>query len=566
MFELFKQYLIDNGILVNNVLNNWKAVRPLMADLFYKDNKTIIDMNRESWHDVVENYTYDLINVTKTNVEGKIVISYNNEIYDTNSNYKKLAKILSDEYGIPNDKVYAKILTYASKDKAPVQDGRTITHNFVRSYFDQAYISYNEYGLLRGNIYNSDIRDIKVSELQNKLYEKCDEAITLEGLEVKKDYITPIMQNILNEIKNAKVTEYRALMKYDASIGYSEEDRNARVKALLRIGKIEASAVNIEMMKHLIWSIKRKMFDKNIPFPVFFTFFSKIMGTGKSYFISDILGYPFRDKVNSEGELAQLFAENDRKALIYGNWLIDFQELTMPENLCHADGSVKESAKNLFKQICTSQQLGGRQLYTDEGAKLRQSAVFCSSTNKHIYQVVHDEDGMRRYWEFDWGIKDKAEIDSDYSAKIQSKMAEIYAMFDENFDDGYYHPKSPYFKQMEDAQERYRYVSFIRQFVNEMRITFIPKYEIGCKTITKRELYDELFNPWQRDEGKDWKLSGMVGALNSSLDVSPVMHEGRLSYFVHMGKDLSDVGLLPDEILECNSVSTSPFKWLVRSI
>lgn len=559
MFDKFKAFVESNG-----GISNWKTNGPLLSKFFWDANKD--ELNKaltEFMHDSTA-YAMRMLPVGRTETPDEVVISYNNEIFTTPANLKKLSKTLADEYGLDATRTFTFITEMAKPEAVQNLQGRSANAQLIHDCLTAWNVSFDESGLLKGDIYGSGIRDIKLDMLIDRIMVEADAIASQTGMGFEKEYLKSILSNTLNQKKDEKVTTYRQILKYT---GDNVQLVDKMVGALLELGKIPKTPVNKEMMKHLLWSIKRKIYDLPIPYPVFTVFYSKAMGVGKSYFIENILGGPFKDKVNTVGEIKQLLSDNDAKALVNGYWLIDFQELTIPESARNKDGSVSESTLNKLKSSITSQYLNGRQMYTDTSAKLRQSAVFCSSANKHCYDVIHDENGMRRYWEFNWGVQNQADVDLELSEKIQKWMIALYQNIDENFDNGYYHPSNELFPEMVKVQAQYRYIPMIEQFTNEYGIVFHDSPVEGCEILPKMAFYEENFKPWIEGEGKLWQLSGMVKAIQDRFDIKPVAYQlGKIQPCYFFTQDISKKPEPPTSISNIKTVTPRTTAEMVAAI
>lgn len=516
MLDTFQQYIIDN-----NGVDNWKTLRPIICRTYWdshKDtiNQTLDDFTKNSDTSILRLIPLTIIDSSKSNI-----INYEDNLYDTPAKLNKLTTLLVSKYNIDLTKTYNYLLNITKKENKTVADGKSITATFIEDSLETWAVKYDRSGILVGNLYGSECKDIKLNELLDALYQAADYRIERFEENIKKDYISAILNNTLNYIKDAQVTLYRDELRFK---GNKPNLVPKMIDKLLELGKIEITECNRVMMMHLLWSIKRKIFGKEIPMPVFFVFFGKKMGVGKSYMIENILGYPFRDKVNIHARLDQLLTTNDTKALLYGFWLLDFQELSIPDNCMDLDGSIKKSVSNTIKSEITSPYVSGREMYTDTSSKIRQGAVFCSSANKHIYNVIHDADGMRRYWEFGWGIQSTTEIDLELSTHIQQTMVELYQNIDENFEDGYYAANNPLYPELLKVQESYRYIEPIEQFCTEKQITLYDGEVEGCDVLPKKEFYSNYFEPWMLDEGRSWRLNGMVNAIKDHYNISPKMY------------------------------------------
>lgn len=518
MLELFYEGLVRDG-----KLEKLPALKSDYQEIFY-------DRNRESINDSKEDFFKDwdifLLNKLQSTevftvnvIDKKANVFGFGAIYDTKAKYNKFATTLFERYGIEP----VKTLLYINGNSADTQNqNASPSEMFISHELERYSIEYDARGILVGKLFNSDVAPVKYDELLTKIYTDADYEISINDVPLKRDFIKDHLNNKLSELVEAKKHAIKQVLRYTAS-NPAIVDQMAR--AILRYAKVNPTVENIEMCKHLCWSLKRKLYNRNIPFAVFFSFFSKAMGVGKSWFIQNILCAPFSDLVNTDAKLYQLLSDNERKALINGYIACDFQELTIPDQYMKPDGSVAESVINTLKVSITGDYYNGRQLYTDKSTKMYNSVVYMTSTNKHIYNVVRDENGMRRYWEFNWGVKTAGELDLELSKKIMANMVEFYQNLNEDDEIGYYHPTNPAYESILEVQQTYRFIPLIEQFCNEVGIQLHEGHVDGCEVMTKQSFFETHFKDWCEDEGRSWTLGGMTKAIRDRYDINPMPHQ-----------------------------------------
>ena len=503
----------------SNKLQKLKDLRLDYQSLFYDKHREDITVSEQEffsgWNEFLLGKLEEKQEIRREIISGDTKIMAYNEIFDTKAKITKLAKILFEKYGI--DQI--KTLLHLSKSPVSNQSDESTTSSFVSYSLETYSIQFDKSGGLIGRLFSKDLIPVRYDDLLNRLFVDADRSIELNGTQIKKEYIKNHLDNSLCEIIANKRNNLKQVLKYTgANIPAVEKT----VRLLLKYGKIPATNANVEMMKHFLWSIKRKIYSKTIPFPVFFSFFSRKMGVGKSYFVKDIVSSLFTDLVNADAKIHHLLTDNDRKALVDGVVLCDFQELTLPDKFLKPDGTVSEEVLETLKTTITADYFSGRQMYSANSAKVFNGSVFCSSTNKHIFDVVHDENGMRRYWEFNWGLESSTEFDTELTNLVLSNMLELWQNIDENFEEGYYHASNPHYNEIIYVQSLYRYVPPIEQFMVENGITMYPEYQEGLEIESKQTFFELHFRPWIESEGRTWTLAGMDKAIRKRYDIKPV--------------------------------------------
>lgn len=517
MFDKYYTWLTTNGYL-----GNLATGRKMLEDMYFNTIKDDVSDNRDSFF---ANWDLFLIGKLQSSNQLKIqyisdkqYVEYAGEIYDTRAKFNKLADVLYSQYAIEK----MKTLKYLQEAQNPISVANESPNKiFVETALRVLNVEFNENGILVGKIFSNELSPVKYDELLTKILVMVDREISINGTPLKRDFIKNQLDDMLSQMYENKKNAIKDILRFSEA---NDERLTSAAKAILRYGKIAQTDANVEMIKHAMWSLKRRLYSKGIAFGVFFSFFSRKMGVGKSYFLQHILCSPFINLVNTDAKLEQLLSDNDRKALINGYIACDFQELIIPDKYVKPDGSVAEQVINTLKSTITGDYFSGRQLYTDKNMKMFNSAVYFTTTNKHIYDIVKDENGMRRYWEFDWGIESAKDIDIDLGNKIANHMIEVYQLINENDECGYYHPSNKHYDEMCKKQEKYRHIPVIEQFANECGITFFRDFEEGCEIQSKNTFYETIFKDWIESEGRSWTMHGMSKAIRDRFDVNPVPH------------------------------------------
>jgi hypothetical protein len=346
-----------------------------------------------------------------------------------------------------------------------------------------------------------------------------------------KDQIKDALGVHLQAIRRARIVELRNRLQYRPT---PETDINAFITELLNIYYIETHDANISAFKHLIWQIKRKLWDRDIPYVLFYTLQGG-QGTGKSEFFRRMCT-GFEWIFSDQGSLQRMLDHKDLKSMCRGKYLVDNQELTLPASMWDA-ASVAE-AINQFKSIITSTTVGGRVMHGPEDETVLQTAVFVSSTNKHVYDTLPDPSGMRRFWEFNIKAPKGTLPDFETANEMFNHIEWLYQAIDENDDQGHYHTRKPHYEAMQKIQEMYQREDTLLRYVHSQPWEFCSGDDTGAKKLTITTLRQSFNSYLNRVEGtqKKWECA-RIRRMLANAQIDPVSENGEpTDYYWTRGK------------------------------
>jgi hypothetical protein len=228
---------------------------------------------------------------------------------------------------------------------------------------------------------------------------------------------------------------------------------------------IDNAPWNMTQFKHFLYLIKRRIFGKyGQELPLFFIFFSRKQRAGKTVLIQK-LASPFEFAFNGGGVLGYFLNPNDYKSMVAGNFLIDFQELAISSSMKGDRHEIDPGAIAKIKAAITTATLTGRVMFASHNETRVQSAIFSSSTNIHIYDIVLDISGMRRYWEFQMNPPPLDEAFIAQANLMLSYMPQVYQAIDENNPKGFFYPDCPYWEEISRTQDNYTKEDAVSHFL-----------------------------------------------------------------------------------------------------
>lgn len=395
------------------------------------------------------------------------------------------------------------------------------TREWVEHWFNRLCIHITDSGVWSA-VFNGERVDYSVGSFLNFLKSILTE-YNHSGLKeagfpiIKSEFVAPTLQTFLLDRETKRIETLRALLAH-RPVDYSPEDF---VAGLLEVYYIEPTPENIAAFLHMIWMLKRKIWMLPIPEPLFFCIHSTRQHMGKTTMLRKLCtGFEW---VHSDrGILANLLDVNAYKAMIRGKYLIDFQELALGA-IKSKGGGVDEATVVALKSIITSDTISGREMYMSANGIERQTAVFCSSTNKNIWDVVSDPSGMRRYWQFNMKPPEKIDPEFYLNANIYfDNILDIYHAIDENNPCGYFHPSLPIWQSMRHTQEGYAKENTFLAWAHQMGWQFHATEQPGAIEMEVKRLV-EKFNNYLRERGDPtWNARYVIWAIASNRDLLPM--------------------------------------------
>jgi hypothetical protein len=235
------------------------------------------------------------------------------------------------------------------------------------------------------------------------------------------------------------------LEKIGSHLGYSSvlED-SAEVKNFVDACVAQPSQVELNVLRHWMWQVKRKLIGKPVTNHLMIVFTGK-QGAGKSTAI-DILMKPL-EAYRLDMAVPALADERNYHSLSR-SFVVVCDEM---------HGCAKADIESL-KHIVTARSISARKLFTNSRDILEQSASFIGSSNKPVELLVRDDSGMRRFFSMDCAEKMNWELLNAVSAE------NMWRSVDENRDEGYL---SGVLEELRGRQEEMRHRDSVESYLDE---------------------------------------------------------------------------------------------------
>lgn len=213
---------------------------------------------------------------------------------------------------------------------------------------------------------------------------------------LKLNYSTEKITRALEYWTTEKQNEIIAQVKGDVIFNKNLVEKadlewNKFIDAITDVNVPESKVV----MKHFIWQIKRKMFDKPV-FEHMMPVLSGLQGIGKSSVVKQLL------KPIHEFTTLTHFSDitDNRSHELWKNYVLILDEM----------GNSTQSNIEEIKKKITADSFSGRIMKTNTNTSIINYSTMIGTTNKDLTRLIFDETGMRRFFQiecknkFDWDI------------------------------------------------------------------------------------------------------------------------------------------------------------------
>jgi len=348
--------------------------------------------------------------------------------------------------------------------------------------------------------------------------------------------LLPVLSNLSLERQQASLTKLRDSIAYVPGKTFDGMTIDEVIADLLGIYYIQVNPINIQMFKHLLWQVCRKVTFRDIPYITFTSFYSHGGGAGKSHLMEHLSPVPW---AFANGQLRNILKDLSFKAMIRNKFLINYDELAIDKDSKGDYGTGLDPAViSQIKEAITSDFINGRIMYGPRNGMERQTAIFVAATNKHLYDLIQDS-SMRRYFEFELAVPSKDTLESQgkgefYKAanKYLDRIQEVYQMIDENDDEGFFHPNKPNWLAIDRIQTNYAKADSISHFMADSKLAFSEQGEQGA-TFKEKDDFHSKIRKWQQRRGdRAWSSTGIEGVIRGNHFIDPVRQGSKKGYWV----------------------------------
>lgn len=276
---------------------------------------------------------------------------------------------------------------------------------------------------------------------------------------------------------------------------------------------LETFEVYEVMVKHWIWMVKRKMLSKTTKNQFVLNFYGK-PACGKSFFVK-LLTSPLADFRYNNSDLNNIQDERSIPAL--GNNYVHFMD-----ELCTGTSKTITSDQELakIKNIITADTpLKYRPMGTNNTQMIMPRTSLIAASNFHIFDVIMDSTGMRRWFEFNVGLESNKYDVSKFDT-LRNTILELWTGVDENLEEGYLDYNNSIGDSVFKIQDTYVRKNSFEQWLESVTID-------KSGVMRGPDAY-ELYNDYCRVEGLEYKQKQISSfySLLASIGVGKFLSNG----------------------------------------
>lgn len=341
------------------------------------------------------------------------------------------------------------------KAKEKAKDSKKMPSEIIKEYLDKCrghwHISptWSEIEFLVDGP-NSCPRPSDINQLADFIYVWQNE----QGYGSKKEIIKTYLSTYAARYSGKSVD------KLFAEIGFRKDAVAECDKCLKEIHDLlkiqESYEIFSTIMKHWLWQVKRKIIGRDVVWEIWPNFYGA-SGVGKSTLIRKMCTPLSEFYIEPQISIfADATRERDKLTRYY---ILNFDELTIggSSKFLGDTDAVPGDVQRAIKQFTTQKKMTSRTLGGQEQSTRRVTFNPISSANDHLYDIIFDEQTMRRFFEFHCTME-KEEADTGYYKKkdiLQEKLTVVWNGVDENLEEGYWNIHCPVWEETRAIQDAY---------------------------------------------------------------------------------------------------------------
>lgn len=296
-----------------------------------------------------------------------------------------------------------------------------------------------------------------------------------------KDELLVQLDFYIRSLKLQNVMEIRDNLKFDSSIDIDEI-----LKRMLRMmHSVGEEETNLTVLKHFLWTIKRHIYGRPVKLELWLAIFGG-QNIGKNYFVENVLAPPLQGHT-VDTELSSIADIGREIGKFQNRFLINFDELAKGAGQSEdSTDKLSSSAVAQLKAILTRKELTIRQMGGQNQMILPKNFSCMSTANVHIYDVIDDPTGMRRFFEIKLDHPDNTWFDREDMEFLIQNCENLYKGIDESLTEGYLLPSTEVWTKVREIQSGYKAKSSIDFWMED------GAYELGeGELVTCSDLYDD---------------------------------------------------------------------------
>lgn len=202
------------------------------------------------------------------------------------------------------------------------------------------------------------------------------------------------------------------------------------------------------MVKHWVWMVKRKMLTRTTKNQFVLNYYGK-PSCGKSFFVK-LMTSPLSDFRHNNADLTSI--QDERSIPGLGSNFVHFLD-ELSTGTTKTISSDQELAK--IKNIITADtDFKYRPMGTNAEQSITPRTSLIAASNFHIFDVIMDSSGMRRWFEFNVGLETNKYVTNHFDI-LRDNIFELWTGVDEDKDEGYLNVHSEIGKEIYKIQDSY---------------------------------------------------------------------------------------------------------------
>lgn len=493
-FNEFKEYMVD--LYEEDWMINFKTNPEKFKNKYF--NKLDTDIEYDEYF---ESFNMDIIKhlgIKLDTVVNTPQIIWDGNTYKTDANIIKLSNKVSEKTGINMDDIRVILMgminSKKQENKNPVFDQGFFIDAFNRIMDHEKYIldfELMEFKKVIGIDSNGrDIHTVITHDILNNTVTVNENARALN--EETKSMSKEIMAYIEYAKNNIKTNALSKLVNdfiYDPQLEGFFEKFAKQVHSVYNCQ--EDLDVFTILLKQHYWQLKRRAMGKSVHNDIMLTF-RGAQGIGKSYLMDALFGSVLGKFYNPSGKLSDICDERWTPAL--GNMLM----VNIDETDSGAVGKLGGKGMASIKRVITNEIFTYRPMATNTTVEVRKKATFLSTSNFHIYEIMEDESGMRRFFEFNSKNEKQVRFDYDIVAKLKTVAMKAFKSVDETLEHGYWDINTETGKKITEIQSTYVNKSSLEDFIDTQLEYDQDMLFKDC--MTHDHLYEE-YKEYSKNEG-----------------------------------------------------------------
>lgn len=356
----------------------------------------------------------------------------------------------------------------------------------------------------------------RVTDPETGLYEIKSDSFIKDKIEINIHRYQYTVDNslkpayVLSEFKDYKLTvKQNKFFNLQRGIRYVEGDDAFREQYLTvwhKVFKIEQDLdIWVTLMSHFFCQIKCRIYDIPTKWQMMIAIFGE-QGIGKSHVCRQIVGEMLGDYYDSSVTLDRLCDERNAKILM-DNYCLNIEELTQSGSN-DVQSAIRNGSAGKLKTIITEIKGSFRPMRTNDSEKIRINASILSNANFHIYDIVNDESGMRRFFEFSSKQPKNVSVhitDPEDVQFLYDNSMRFIRSINENTMEGYFNPNTEIGAKVTAIQNSYIKVNTFSEFLS---VTYVSASldTPNKEWITKKEIVEEYL-AYLKAQGIDSKFA-----------------------------------------------------------